>query len=141
MFCTKCGTTLTEDGVCPVCNPAVEEIAVDGVAAPAANPGKVLGIVSLILGIVSLVLGLPCSCACACLGSFLPFCCSIGGIITGALGMKKSSDAGMKNTLALVGLILSIVAVIVCVLFIIFNGIIGGINGMNSANANSYYNY
>lgn len=141
MFCTKCGTTLTEDGVCPVCDCVSEEIAVDD-GAPAGNPGKVLGIVSLILGIVSLVLGLPCSCACACLGSILPFLCSVGGIVTGALGMKKSSEAGMKNTLAVVGLILSIVAIVVCVLFVVMNGIIGGINGMGAAgNSGSYYNY
>lgn len=142
MFCTKCGSTLSENGVCPVCNPVAEEIVVDGFAPVGSNPGKTLGIVSLILGIVSLVLGLPCSCACACLGSLLPFLCSIGGIVTGAIGMKKSSEAGLKNTLAVVGLILSIVAIIVCVLFVIMNGIIGGINGMNVAgNSNSFYNY
>lgn len=141
MFCTKCGTTLTEDGVCPICDSVSDEITVDN-GAPAGNPGKTLGIVSLILGIVSLVLGLPCSCACACLGSVLPFLCSVGGIVTGAIGMKKSSDAGLKNTMAIVGLILSIVAIVVCVLFVIMNGIIGGINGMNVAgNSNSFYNY
>lgn len=139
MFCTNCGTTLTEDGVCPVCNPVTEEIVVDDVAAPAVNPGKTLGLISMILGIASLVLGLPCSCVCACLGSLLPFCCSVGGIITGALGMKKSSYAGMKNTMALVGLILSIVAIVVCVVFIIFNGIIGGLGSLNTAGSSSYY--
>ena len=141
MFCTKCGTTLTEDGVCPICDSVSDEITVDN-GAPAGNPGTALGIVSLILGIVSLVLGLPCSCACACLGSVLPFLCSVGGIVTGAIGMKKSRDAGLKNTMSIVGLILSSVAIVVCVLFVIMNGIIGGINGMNVAgNSNNFYNY
>ena len=64
---------------------------------PAEVPGKTMGIVGLVLAFV-----------------FAPV-----GIIVSAIGMSQSKKAGYKNTLALVGLILSIVFTIIWVVSII----------------------
>ena len=150
MFCEKCGNPLTEEGVCQACaaneQPAeiieetiVEETIVEeaAVEVPQKNPGKAMGIISMILGIVSLLGGSVCSCLLACLGGFPSLIGAVVGIILSIIGMKKSKAAGCKNTMAVVGLILNILTIVVVLGFILVNAIIGGV----AAASNSYYYY
>jgi hypothetical protein len=62
-------------------------------------PGKTLGVVALVAGIVSYFI--------------LPIVAGIAAIIMGAIARKQSKQAGYKNTMALVGLILGIVNIVV----------------------------
>lgn len=144
MICKNCGATNADtDAFCVSCGAALEEAAAQVVTEEVAaevvseetvengkNPGKTLGIVSLVLGIASLLIGSVCSCTCACLGGSLPLLMAIGGIVTGAIGLSKAKKAGEKNPLALVGMILSIVAIVIIIIFIIVNAVIGGASGL-----------
>ena len=61
MFCTKCGSTLSENGVCPVCDvpvsdPIDPELIFDQPPAPS-NPGLGLGIAGTALGVLNGGLG------------------------------------------------------------------------------------
>ena len=73
-------------------------------------PGKGLGIAGMVLGIVSLVLwcyvyiGIPCA---------------IVGVILSIIGMKKAKDVGMKNGMAVAGLVCSIIALAILVIIMI----------------------
>ncbi|MBR6514086.1 MAG: zinc-ribbon domain-containing protein [Clostridia bacterium] len=123
MICKNCGALIEDEiTVCPECGTAVEENE-GGEIVAAKDPGKALGIISLILGIVGVVAS-PCTCTC--FGGFLPFVASIVGIILGVIGGKKSTAAGFSNKLAKIGMILSIVGVVLFValliVIIIFNG-------------------
>ena len=177
MICKVCGTEVDAGNACAVCGTmaeaaemevvetveTVETVECECEAAPAKNPGKVLGIVALILGILAILLSLMCSC----LGCFLggSLCVSllnpsllvgIGGLICGIIGSKKSKAAGFKNTLALVGTILSGAAVgiglismildfvmwlLSTVLNIGFNFIPAFNEGFNQGYNQSYYGY
>ena len=111
MFCDKCGNTLNENGTCPVCNASEIEL-VEPVVEPTEDPGKTLGIVALVLGICGLVIGCLCGCVftpCMLIGLVI----SIAGIVVGAMGMKKSKAVGLKNTMGMIGLILSIVVTVI----------------------------
>ena len=134
-FCTVCGAPM--EAPAPVATPYTNDVAVEA-PKPATDPGKTLGIVSLALGIAALLLGSLCSCLLACLGGFVPALLAIGAIITGVLAMKKSKEAGFKNTMALIGCILGGVSIAVILVFVLINAIIGGINGYNQA-TNYYY--
>jgi hypothetical protein len=103
------------------------------VEVPAADPGKLLNLISLICGAVGLVFSALCTCLGGCLGGFIPALVGVAAIVTGVLGMKKSKAAGFKNTKALVGVILSGVGLASIVLFVLINAIIGGLNGMSQA--------
>jgi len=77
-------------------------------AAPtSADPGKTMGIVGLVLA----------------------FLVSVAGIIVSAIALHKSKKAGYKNTIALVGLIISIVGTVVgiglysAITIVAYNGI------------------
>lgn len=74
-------------------------------AAPAGeNPGKTLGILSLVFSLLGL---------------------GLVGLILGIVGLKKSKTAGMGNGLAIAGLIIGIINIIVVSIFIalaIFGG-------------------
>ena len=89
-----------------------------------ADPGKGLGIASMVLGIVGFVF-------CCCLGGFTfgvttliaPFCLIIG-LILGIVGKSKSKTVGAKNAPAIAGIVLSaiplalgLIAVLVIALF------------------------
>ncbi len=112
--------------------------------ANAVDPGKGLNIASLVLGIVSLVLSGPCSC-CGCLGGIVPSITAILGIILGAVGMKKSKEAGFQNKKGMVGLILSIVALVLTLLTGVIFLIIGGTGMfaemMDEMSSELYYYY
>lgn len=68
------------------------------------NPGKGLGIGSLITSILGL---------------------GLVGVILGAIGLSKSKKAGMSNGLAIAGIVLGVLGMIVGLLFAVvaFNGI------------------
>ena len=68
---------------------------------PAKNPGKGLGIASMVLGIVSLVLFC---------WIYVSIPCALVGVILGGVGMKKSKDAGMSAGMATAGLVCSIIS-------------------------------
>ena len=93
--------------------------------APTAVPGKGLGIAAVVVGALSLVVGVVLNCLCGLLGSFPFFVTAIVAIVLGAIAMKKAKDAGAKNTLALVGLILGIVTLVALVAGSIINAVIG----------------
>lgn len=120
-FCTNCGTPVAA----PQPEPIPEPKAVPAPKQAAADPGKALGIVSLILGIVSMVsLGFPAA--------------SVVGIILGSIGKKKSAEAGFVNSpakigtiLSIIGLVLFVLAMVVYVVYYIF--IIGMAGAMSSA--------
>ena len=95
--------------------------------APVKDPGKGLAITGLILGIVSVALPLlNCLCGCVPIISYIvmfiaglaPFT-AVAGIICSAIAMSKSKKAGCKNSMAVIGLILSIVAVVIAIISII----------------------
>ena len=137
-FCESCGTAVATAGqepVQPVEQPA-EQPVIDTVevqqpeSAPVVtveDPGKQMGLISMILGIVGLALGSICSCLFACLGGFLPLAAAIVGVVLGVKAKAKSAEAGFANKQAQVGVILSIVAIALIVIFVIANAIIGGV--------------
>ena len=72
-------------------------------AAPAAVPGKVLGIIGLILAIV------------------WPF--QFLGLILSIVARVQSKNAGVKNTPALAGIIISIILLLGTILFFVLGGV------------------
>jgi len=98
-YCTNCGAQLeASQPAAAVSEPAVRQTAED--------PGKTLGIVSLILGILSLVSGgFPAA--------------SVVGIILGNMAKKKSAEAGFANGSANIGVILSIIGLVVFVIVVV----------------------
>ncbi|WP_051388961.1 hypothetical protein [Arthrobacter sp. 35W] len=76
----------------PVAYPTAPNGAYQG--APAQDPGKVMGIISIILPFVGL---------------------GLVGLILGLIGMSKSKKAGFKNTPALVGVILGALAIVITI--------------------------
>lgn len=118
-------------------------------AAPAA-PSKALGIVSLILGALSLVSQFCCSCipmVGGCLSSLAPIF-AIVGIVLACIQMSKAKKAGIKDVMAIIGLILSIVGLVASIIASIilictyglsfFTGILGG---MADSGYSDYYYY
>ena len=132
MICKNCGNEIAEcNQFCENCGAAVaaeEIVAAEGevVTEATTDPGKAFGIVALICGIAGVVL--PCV---PCL-SYIAFVPIILGLVFGFIGMSKSKAAGAKNTLALVGVILSFCGVGVFVLSI-FAGVIIGLLGSASS--------
>lgn len=74
---------------------------------PASVPGKGLGITGMVLGIISLVL--------FCI-LYISIPCSIVGAILSGVALKKAKDAGMKNGMAVAGLVCSLIALGICVI-------------------------
>ncbi len=163
MFCTKCGSPLPEDGICKVCavneepvaEPVAEpvtELVEEPVAEPteeaapelpAVDPGKTLGIISMILGIVAVLLNTVCSCIplIGCFTTTIAIIAAIAGAVLGFIAMSKSKAAGFKNTLALVGVILSIASVALCLINLIITLIFGSVSTLFSTTGSSSSNY
>ena len=78
-FCSNCGSALNGAPAAPVA--PVTPV----VPAPAAVPGKGLGIASMVVGIISLVM--------FCTGWFA-IICAIVGTVLGGVALKKAKDAG-----------------------------------------------
>jgi hypothetical protein len=120
MFCTKCGSTLSENGVCPVCDvpvsdPINPELVFDQPPATS-DPGKGLGITSMVLGIISV---LSCTIFSCVAGTGVGGPLGIVGLILGVLGKKKSNAAGFSNGMATAGNITSIISIVLFALSII----------------------
>lgn len=99
MFCSKCGFELNDDAVfCSKCGTQFQNTASyqPTEQAPTVDPGKDMGLISLILSAASFVVPT---------GIILP----LAGAILGFLARKKSQEAGFKNDFALIGMILGIV--------------------------------
>lgn len=137
-FCENCGAAVSatsEESVQsveqPVCaqpnNTADTQQPVSASVVTVEDPGKQMGLISMILGIIGLALGSICSCLFACLGGFLPLAAAIVGVVLGVKAKAKSAEAGFANKQAQVGVILSIVAIALIVIFVIANAIIGGV--------------
>ena len=139
MVCKNCGSEVVSGAnVCPNCGtpianeqPPVQNINENPAPnfypnAPAPVPGKTLGIVSLILSIVSVVF------AC-CYGFGIIF--AIAGVICGILGMKQAKQVGEKNTLAMVGAIISGVFILINIIVLVV--MIIGI--MSTSMSSGYY--
>jgi hypothetical protein len=113
MICKQCGNEVAEGNqFCENCGAAVEATEVVAEATPevTTNPGKAFGLVSMITGICAF--GLNCLNCIPYLGwlvSWISLPCAVAAIVFGILGKNKSASVGLKNTQALVGLILGIV--------------------------------
>ncbi len=93
-FCAACGAQLSQ--VAPQqSNPVVQPAYVAPV------PGKGLGIASMVLGIVAL--GLFCM-------SWVALTCALVGCILGGVALAKAKAAGVKNGMAVAGLVCSVIA-------------------------------
>ena len=93
------------------------------VAAAPVDPGKGLGIASMVLGIVGFVF---CCCLSATgIGMFIGPVCLIVGLILGFVAKSKSKSVGAKNTPALAGIILSVIPLALTLIFVIIIAIFG----------------
>ncbi len=102
MFCQSCGKEIPEGAfVCIHCGTKAPVAEAVRAKAPTV-PGKGLGIASMILGILSIV-GLCCTAV-----GGAPF--SIAGLVTGIIGMKQAKESGLKNGMALAGVICSVIS-------------------------------
>ncbi|MBR5515816.1 MAG: zinc-ribbon domain-containing protein [Clostridia bacterium] len=136
-FCAACGSSVEYENEETVRADSYEQVNVEvegvdaaDVPAEVQDPGKTMGIVSLILGIVS-ILSSCCSAAC-CLGYISPTF-AIAGIIVGILGKKKSAEVEINNKMALVGMILSIVSFVLYIVAIIIGITTGLVSGFMSS--------
>ena len=136
MNCPFCNAEISaQDKLCPICGaPVNEEVAEQTVTeeveqeAPVQAPGKV----GMILGIVAAALVLV-GCCCIYLGFITVPAAAILGIIAlikNIGDLKKAKQAGVKNTFALVGTILSaaalaiaVVMIVICVVYILIYGV------------------
>ena len=113
-FCYNCGTIFEEENQQPQAQPVQQPMQpVQPMMQPdvkPAVPGKGLGIASMIVGIISLAL--------FCFW-FICIPCGIVGIVLGIIAMSKAKAAGMKNGMALAGLICSSIALGLTVIYIV----------------------
>lgn len=86
-------------------------------AAAPADPGKGLGIASMVLGIVGFV---SCCCLSATgLGAIIGPVCLIVGLILGIVAKSKSKAVGSKNSPAIAGIVLSLIPIVLGVIGVI----------------------
>jgi hypothetical protein len=137
MQCQYCDTELFEsETVCPRCGKAVEEPqpTVEIVnEAPKKDKGKIFGIISLILGITGLVFYILGCCSCGIFFIYLiaPII-AIAGIVMGIIAVSLSKKSGYKNTMGIIGAILSgstlvlpIIVIVCVVIFYILYAVLG----------------
>ena len=115
-FCAGCGSNLSAQQA-PVQQPVYQQPAYQQPAyqqpvyrQPASVPGKGLGVTGMVLGIVALVLFCY---------AYISIPCAIIGAALSGVSMKKAQEAGMKNGLAVAGLVCSVVALAICVVYLI----------------------
>lgn len=138
MFCTKCGNNNPDGAFCctscgaPLNQPQAPQAPVAPAqpvyqapqapvqpypAQPMYNapvkpvvPGKGMGVASMVLGIISLAL--------FCLW-YLALPCAIIGVILGGMAMSKAKAAGLKNGMAVAGVVCSSIALGIAIIFMI----------------------
>lgn len=110
-FCASCGGKLGAEQ--PVVQQPVYQAPVQPVyqqpvyqQKPASVPGKGMGITGMVLGIVALVLFCYI---------YVSIPCAIVGAILSGVALKKAKDAGMKNGMAVAGLVCSVIALGICI--------------------------
>lgn len=110
-FCAGCGANLNAQQA-PTQQPVYQQPVYQQpiYRQPASVPGKGLGVTGMVLGIVALVFF--CS-------WYISVPCAIIGAALSGVSMKKAQEAGMKNGLAVAGLVCSVVALAVCVIYLI----------------------
>ena len=122
-FCAECGTPLAPAAAPqqpayqqPMQQPAYQQPAYQQpmyqqpMQQPAV-PGKGLGIASMVVGIVSLV--------CICFG-WICIICAIVGVALGGVALNKAKQAGVKNGMAVAGLVCSCIALGLCIIVTIW---------------------
>ncbi len=138
MFCIKCGSqNLDCAKFCQSCGSEIK--ASDTFISPpsygtqphsapmpayVAKPGKGLGIASMVLGIISLPFNL--------IFAFIVFMAipvPVTSIVLGSISLYKSKQAGIKNGMAISGIVCSIIALALPILWIIIS--IVACNGYN----------
>lgn len=108
MICPNCGTNNAEGvAFCANCGAAMQAAPVQP-QMPAKNPGKGLGVAAMVLGIIGQLL--------------FPLILGILALILGAIGLSKSKNVGMKNGMAVAGIVLGIIAIAFKILMIIACG-------------------
>lgn len=118
-FCASCGSNLNAQQApaqqAPVQQPVYQQPVYQqpvyqqpAYQKPASVPGKGLAITGMVLGIVSLVL--------FCI-LYISIPCAIVGAVLSGVGLKKAKDAGMKNGMAVAGLVCSLIALGICVIY------------------------
>ncbi|MBQ3215447.1 MAG: DUF4190 domain-containing protein [Oscillospiraceae bacterium] len=116
-FCANCGSRFEQQApAAPTYAPPVAPAyapTTGYVPAAVSNPGKGVGIAAMILGILSLVLWCYI---------WVSIPAGLVGLILGAIGIKKSKDAGMGNGMAVAGLVTSIVGIALWVLMFAIYG-------------------
>ncbi|MBQ3225858.1 MAG: DUF4190 domain-containing protein [Clostridia bacterium] len=143
MFCPKCGSMNEDTAVhCAQCGAQLQEEAAPATIpdlqvnqapvyqapaykAPQAKPeGYGMGIAAMVLGIVSLVFFCVV---------WLSIPCAIIGLILGVVAMNKAKVQGVKNAMAVAGLVCSCISLAVLVIWFIWIAIVmsaaGGMAG------------
>lgn len=114
-FCNQCGAALNpqvQPQVQPQAQPQVQpqvqpQYQVQYVPVAPNVPGKGLGITSMVLGIVSLAL--------FCVW-YIAIPCAIVAVILGAIGLNQSKSAGLKNGMAVAGIVCSVIAIAIVII-------------------------
>lgn len=120
VFCANCGASMEA----PVAEVVVDQPIVEAPVVAEKKKSEPMGIISMILGIVGLLGSTICSCLCGCLGGSPALLMCIAGVVLGVIGMNKSKKLGEKNTMALVGIILSGVGILLFIIFALVGGAI-----------------
>ena len=118
VFCANCGASMEA----PVAEVVADQPYVETPVVAEKKKAEPMGIIAMILGILGLLGSTFCSCLCGCLGGSPALIMCIAGVVLGIIGLNKSKKQGEKNTMALVGIILSGVGIL---LFII-SALVGG---------------
>ena len=105
-FCQNCGTATQPaqpqyQPVQPQYQPVQPQYQPQPPVAPTV-PGKGMGVASMVLGIISLVL--------FCI-YYIALPCAIIAVILGGVGLSKAKKAGMKNGVAVAGIVMSCIAI------------------------------
>ena len=120
VFCANCGASMEA----PVAEVVVDQPYVETPVVAEKKKAEPMGIIAMILGILGLLGSTFCSCLCGCLGGSPALIMCIAGVVLGIIGLNKSKKQGEKNTMALVGIILSGVGILLFIIFALVGGAI-----------------
>ena len=120
VFCANCGASMEA----PVAEVVADQPYVETPVVAEKKKAEPMGIIAMILGIVGLLGSTFCSCLCGCLGGSPALIMCIAGVVLGIIGLNKSKKQGEKNTMALVGIILSGVGILLFIIFALVGGAI-----------------